>query len=433
MRRLTSFASGPPLLAQEGLKQQLKARIELARFLQETTETMASQLAKNRGGEVQATASELYDFMRRVRTGAPVSNADIKRFAKLFNDELTLDTVDRVQLVNMCKFVGIAPYGTDTFLRYQLRKKLRDIRQDDRMIAAEGVTSLTYDELRAACRIRGMRWDGETTAGMRQQLEDWLELSMNSKLPSSLLILSRAFTITHHRLEDADAAAVGDIRDTLASLPDEAFGKVEVQACVEEDNAEQMQRKLENLQHEEEMILEEASDRREAAQHEAEPADSGAAPHLGAASALAEGDDPSSKLTSVAEVEEISDQERKIAHEKERRRMARRVARAIATLAASSPVLPERKEFQELVQKEIGRYDTILRSDAPVKAVSVDAATARISRRVNSMLTSLEKELNKVDASIGALDAELRACAPRRRATRGERNRPAGRSQRSPL
>ena len=44
---------------------------------------------------VQATAAELYDFMKRVRSGARVSNDDIKRFAKLFNDEITLDSVDR--------------------------------------------------------------------------------------------------------------------------------------------------------------------------------------------------------------------------------------------------------------------------------------------------------------------------------------------------
>jgi LETM1 and EF-hand domain-containing protein 1 len=44
---------------------------------------------------LQATAAELYDFMKRVRSGARVSNDDIKRFAKLFNDEITLDSVDR--------------------------------------------------------------------------------------------------------------------------------------------------------------------------------------------------------------------------------------------------------------------------------------------------------------------------------------------------
>jgi len=171
-----------------------------------------------------------------------------------------------VQLVNMCKFVNIPAYGTDTFLRYQLRAALKDIKADDRLIASEGVNTLTYDELRAACRSRGMRWDGESTNSMRKQLEDWLELSLGAALPSSLLILSRAFTITHQRLEDAEAAAVSDLEATLASLPDEVLKKVEMEACATEDSAAQKLRRLESLRHEEEMIAEEAADRQDAAQ-----------------------------------------------------------------------------------------------------------------------------------------------------------------------
>ena len=77
------------------MKAQLTAKLELAKFLQDTTEEMAKMLSSKRTGDVQATAAELYDFMKRVRSGARVSNDDIKRFAKLFNDEITLDSVDR--------------------------------------------------------------------------------------------------------------------------------------------------------------------------------------------------------------------------------------------------------------------------------------------------------------------------------------------------
>jgi hypothetical protein len=43
---------------------------------------------------------------------ALVTNDDITRFAKLFGDEFTLDHISRGQLANMCKFVGLSPYGT---------------------------------------------------------------------------------------------------------------------------------------------------------------------------------------------------------------------------------------------------------------------------------------------------------------------------------
>jgi len=55
-----------------------------------------------------------------------------------------------------------------------------------------------------ACRARGMRAPfGEGALPlMRRQLQDWLDLSLHRGLPSSLLLLSRAFTIT---------AAVSDV------------------------------------------------------------------------------------------------------------------------------------------------------------------------------------------------------------------------------
>lgn len=95
---------------------------------QDTMEEMASNMKQNLTGSVQASAEELYNFMKKVRAGEPVSNGDIVRFAKLFNDELTLDNLDRLQLVSLCKFVGLAPFGTDAFLRARLRAHLASIK-----------------------------------------------------------------------------------------------------------------------------------------------------------------------------------------------------------------------------------------------------------------------------------------------------------------
>ena len=53
---------------EEALKAQLQARIEMAKFLQDTTEEMAKMLSRSRSGDVQTTAAELYEFMRRVRS-----------------------------------------------------------------------------------------------------------------------------------------------------------------------------------------------------------------------------------------------------------------------------------------------------------------------------------------------------------------------------
>lgn len=47
----------------------------------------------------------------------PVSMCPPQKFSKLFNDELTLDNLERIHLSNMCRFLGIQPFGSDAFLR----------------------------------------------------------------------------------------------------------------------------------------------------------------------------------------------------------------------------------------------------------------------------------------------------------------------------
>ncbi|GKA53396.1 mitochondrial proton/calcium exchanger protein-like protein [Tanacetum coccineum] len=73
-----------------------------------------------------------------------------------------------------------------------LRKRLQWIKNDDKMIQSEGgVDALSEDELREDCRERGML-GLRSVEEMRQQLRDWLDLSLNHSVPSSLLILSRS-------------------------------------------------------------------------------------------------------------------------------------------------------------------------------------------------------------------------------------------------
>lgn len=55
------------------------------------------------------------------------------------------------------------------------------MQSDDRVIKEEGIDNLTDDELRGACRSRGMRTpygEGAVTF-MRKQLQEWLDLSLN--------------------------------------------------------------------------------------------------------------------------------------------------------------------------------------------------------------------------------------------------------------
>lgn len=235
---------------------------------------MAKDIVAHQKGRNQATAAELVEFMNRVRAGMLVSNAEILRFAPLFNDELTLDNLDRIYLINMCKFAGIQPFGTDAFLRNRIRAHLRQLKEDDREIREEGLAALTDAELRDACRARAIRapFGPHARKVMERQLDEWLELSLDRALPSSLLLMSRAMTISQPLDE---AKMFTGLTETLQTLPDEVLDRVEdeVEAVKGKElapgaserarQASKLEARLELIREEEEAIREEAQEKAE--------------------------------------------------------------------------------------------------------------------------------------------------------------------------
>ena len=174
---------------------QMKAKVETAKFLQDTLEEIAL-IRKNRAGikEDTSKAYEFAQFLKRVREeGGYVTNAELFKFMKLFEDELTLDNLGMSQLRALCRLLGISKIGSPEILRFRLNYKLRELKADDKLIAAEGgVDVLSVHELQAACRARGMRAVGMSEDRLRAQLKQWLELSLDDQVPPSLLLLSRA-------------------------------------------------------------------------------------------------------------------------------------------------------------------------------------------------------------------------------------------------
>lgn len=172
-----------------------------------------------------------------------MDGAEVARFAKFFNDELTIDGAVRPQLVAMCKYMGISPYGHDLFLRFKLRSRLNGIKRDDMQIMWEGgPASLTDDEIAKACRDRGIR-EGESGVRMRHQLTEWLDLSQKKEIPGSLLILSRAFLYTGSY--PPESAGAEGLVETLGSLPDDIIMDVKQAADVSEgSNAERLEETL---------------------------------------------------------------------------------------------------------------------------------------------------------------------------------------------
>ncbi|KRT82138.1 hypothetical protein AMK59_3259 [Oryctes borbonicus] len=238
---------------EDKLKQNLKVKLEMAKFLQQTLEEMSAQ-HKDRNSQL---AKEFTLWFQKIRTsGEEVSNEEILKFSKLFHDEITLDSLSRSQLVALCRVLEVQTLGTNNMLKFQLRMKLRSLAADDKMIQKEGVNSLTLSEVQQACRARGMRAFGVSEARLRSQLSQWLDLSLNEKVPPSLLLLSRALMLPE-TIPTSDK-----LKATISVLPENIVTQTKA-AIGEKEGKIDNKVKLEVIKEEERKVMEERKEQRE--------------------------------------------------------------------------------------------------------------------------------------------------------------------------
>ncbi|XP_050348594.1 mitochondrial proton/calcium exchanger protein [Nymphalis io] len=236
------------------LKQHLKVKLEMAKFFQETLDQMAPQ-AGNRHSEL---AKEFSTFFTKVRTSGDVATSEeIMKFSKLFEDEITLDSLQRPHLVALCKVLNVSTIGLSAMLRFNLKMKLRSLAADDKMIAKEGVDSLNFGELQQACRSRGMRAYGVSEERLRKELRNWLDLSLNEKVPPSLLLLSRALMVPEH------VPTTYKLKATISALPEQVVTQTKA-AIGEKEGKLDFKTKAEAIRLEEEKIKEEKKEMLEA-------------------------------------------------------------------------------------------------------------------------------------------------------------------------
>ncbi|KAJ0017394.1 hypothetical protein Pint_11677 [Pistacia integerrima] len=292
-------------------------------------------------------------------------------------------SMSRPRLVNMCKYMGVSPYGTDAYLRYMLRKRLQEF-------CFIFFANNSEEKLHVSWLL---------IQYFSLQLRDWLDLSLNHSVPSSLLILSRAFSVSG-KVKPEEA-----VQATLSSLPDEVVDTVGVTALPSEDSVSERRRKLEFLEMQEELIKEEEEEEEEE---------------------QAKLKESVSSQKDVA-LEEMTDPTAKEAREQARAKTLEKheqlceLSRALAVLASASSVSREREEFLRLVNKEIGLYNSMVekegkegeeeakkayraaREDPEQDAEEEvgDKVSSALIDRVDAMLQKVEKEIDDVDAKIG--------------------------------
>jgi len=177
------------------------------------------------------------------------------KFSSLFENKSTLDNLDRPQLVALCKLIGISSIGPDYYLRFTLHLKLRSLEADDKLIESEGIENLNVEELQAACRERGMRSYGVSIERLRSQLQQWLDLHLNKRIPSTILLLSRALYLPENISQE------NVLKAAIQSLP-KAIDNVTVVklAQVSGERVDNTQR-IEYIKREDEAIRKEQEDK----------------------------------------------------------------------------------------------------------------------------------------------------------------------------
>eukprot|EP00980_Cylindrotheca_fusiformis_P004018 scaffold880_cov132-Cylindrotheca_fusiformis.AAC.14 len=275
------------LKAEENMKRELKSRIAMAEFFQDTLKDLAKEQQRIAGkrntekpdDEIASkqieTAASMLEFLERARNGEMMPPSVIIQYSTYFQDDLTLDNMPRMQLINvrsrifaqMCKYMGITPYGSDNFLRFQLRHKIRVLKEDDQRIIFEGINSLTKMELREACQERGMRSTGLSKDAYKRSLQQWLDLSVNFNVPISLLIMSRTFFL-HNESEAVatsdDAKGVAGLADAISGMDKDVLNEIILEVATSEEkksNPDVRKIKLEVLSHQNEKIREEQAER----------------------------------------------------------------------------------------------------------------------------------------------------------------------------
>ncbi|XP_034531213.1 mitochondrial proton/calcium exchanger protein isoform X2 [Notolabrus celidotus] len=386
---------------EERLKTELRVKLEMAKFLQDTIEEIA---LRNKAAQGNVT-EEFSTFFQKIRdSGERPSNEQIIKFSKLFEDELTLDNLTRPQLVALCRLLELQSIGTNNFLRFQLIMKLRAIRADDKLIAEEGVESLNVNEVQAACRVRGMRSLGVTEERLREQLVQWLELHLNQQIPTSLLLLSRAMFLPD-TLSPAD-----QLKTTLQTLPEMVTKEAQMMVAEMELSEVDNKTKLEQTLQEEEAIRQDNKDRE--LERLADAAEKAAREGEMEVEAMrgerAKADMSSDLLKDTAPViegikgEEITKEEIDL------------LSDACTKLKERKKLLTLEKEELEELKDDVQEYNEDLEEikkefskKGQEKALEESKASQRLSKRVNRMIGRIDKIILELEKDKVILDGQI--------------------------
>ncbi|KAL3864049.1 hypothetical protein ACJMK2_005760 [Sinanodonta woodiana] len=385
---------------QEKLKKTLKMKLEMAKVLQDMIKSSAMQSATKSSTKVE----EFSEFLQKVRsTGVPVTTSEILKYSKLFEDDITLDSLNRSSLQALCRVLSLPTIPPDNILRFQLRMKLRQLKTDDKMISKEGVDSLMVWELQTACRARGMRSLGLSEDRLKFQLQQWLDLHLKEDIPVSLLLLSRAFYLPEN------LSTTEQLKATISALPEQTSEEAKIKIAEVTGEKVDTKAKLELIKQQEEAIKKDKEAEALAAAAKAKT-QRDAAEALAAQSAM-EADlkkeldylhDPASIIEANPN-EEFKKEEKLVTEEEITSKDLEEIESALEEIAEQKSLNIEMEELSEL-KEEVNEYQEDLQnlkslitaSGGTQNDIRESKAAARISKRVDRLINQSVKIIDEL-------------------------------------
>lgn len=267
----STYESGKDKLAKRD--KLLETRRKTSSFLHETLEE--SNLLNYNSIENTEKKETFLSFFRKLYSASNKDKTDlfthgeILTIAKMFKNDTILDNLSRPQLVAICKFMSLRPFGNDNLLRYQIRYQLKSIIQDDITIDYEGISTMSPEELHQACVSRGIKAFGTSQEDLTNTLKVWLDLRLREKVPSVLMVLCSTFVFGGvSKTEASKVASVIDpsikqtryyelldlyyegILQVLSSIPDPVYNVAKLDVTESKATSEEKEAKAETVEKE---------------------------------------------------------------------------------------------------------------------------------------------------------------------------------------
>lgn len=116
------------------------------------------------------------------------------------------------------------------------------LKNDDKQIHYEGLSSLNSTELRLACMNRGIRTVNQSDVDLRENLKIWLDLRLKEKIPSTLLLLAVAHN--YGDLTTNTDSLYDSLCYVLQAIPDELYHEVKINVIKQDDDSKAKLRQL---------------------------------------------------------------------------------------------------------------------------------------------------------------------------------------------